>query len=1342
MPHYSLTPIDYDPFEDSNEIAAVIYTNEPQKEIWISCILGGREASLAYNESVSLDFKGVFHKAYFMEALQAVVARHEILRATVSPNGETLIIHKNMSWNTAVADLSSVQDQQAALQAFVSEEMQHEFDFENGPLFRFFIHKLSENNYYFSLVVHHIITDGWSLGVILEDLSKYYNAKVAGQTALLEAAPQISSYAIAQSVFNTSAAFQETKKFWLDMYSDTVPVLNMPIDYPRKSLRTYHANRIDYPLPMTLIAQLKATGAKAGCSMVNTLLAAFEIFLYQQTSQHDLVVGLPAAGQAASGDLGLVGHCVNLLPLRTKIDSNLRFLDYLKIRKKSFFDAYDHQNFTYGQLLQLLNVKRDQSRVPLVPVVFNIDMGMDSSVTFSDLNFKLISNPRQYETFEIFLNATGSAEEFILEWSYNTQLFKQERIEGMAAAFEMLIKSIVADPLMTINDFSVVKNEAYLKKLEEWNATEFIHPADRNLANLINQAALKFPDKKAITCNGKSISYQELIASSNQLCAWLRENGIKSGDIVGLSAERSLEMAIAMLAIMKSGAAYLPLDPEYPQERLNYMAEEADARMILISKSFSGRYGATRNEVIIEEIWPALSAYPTATQDSEVSGTALLYVLFTSGSTGKPKGVKISHQNMINFLLSMQQAPGIHDQDIVLAITTISFDISGLEIYLPLISGAGLVIVDTATSRDGRLLLDSIEKEHITFMQATPSTWRMLIDSGWSKKYPLKVLCGGEAFPEELVKQLLDKSAEVWNMYGPTETTVWSTLKQISSTDEPMTIGKPIYNTKIYITDEHMQLLGPGNYGEILIGGEGLSSGYLHQPQLTSEKFIPNPFSNIPNDKLYKTGDLGTFTENGEIILSGRIDQQVKIRGFRIELGEIETQLLLLKNIKQALVMAREDIPGNKRLVAYLILSADHQVLTEEELKRMVKEETDNWRKVLKRQLPDYMIPSAFVALQKFPLTPNHKVDKKLLPPPELEEVSSAKPGFTTKNEELIAEIWKNVLGLTNIGPGDNFFELGGHSLMAVKVMTAIEKNLGKRLPLATLFENSTIEKLARKIGTDAEEKWHSLVPIKVSGTKNPVFMVHGGGLNVLLYQSISKFMDEDQPVYGLQALGLSKPIATKTSIEEIAAEYVKEIIEVNPDDQFSLVGYSLGGLLAFEMGRQLIEKGKSVQFLGVIDTYTGNMRSLSKDSGLKSKIVRQFKKIPFIFKSFIKYPLDTLQYQAEIILFKIQNLFSSSIKSRNEHLTPYEEEIYKNYHIAHENFIIHEADLKVSLFRAEKRLYYLDDPIYLGWDQFAKKGVDIYVLPGDHATFLTAPLNADFSKKLQEVINKSKHDS
>jgi len=1328
MSQITLTPVDFNPFQEGKEITKVVFSNEPQKEIWLSCAIGGKESSLAYNESVSLDLKGIFHPEYFNSALQEVINRHEALRSTVSANGDMLLVYKHIPAALEEENIADLTDQTTYLDNFISSQMEQLFDLEEGPLFRLYLHKLSTYHHYFTLVIHHIIGDGWSLGVILEDLSKIYNTKVRGEYLQLEEAPQISKYAEEQKLFKQSGQYQETENYWMNMYKDIIPVLDLPTDYPRPSIRTYKAKRFDQHLPVPLVERLKIMGARVGSSLVNTLLSAFEIFLHLQTNQREIVVGLPAAGQSATENFGLVGHCVNLLPLKSSIDPASTFLAYLKKRKSEFFDAYDHQNFTFGQLINKLNIVRDHSRIPLVPVIFNIDMGMDDAVAFEKLDFTLISNPRAYETFELFMNATRSKSSFTLEWSYNTQLFKPATITKMAEDFDQLLHSLVSNPEITISELNSKKNEAWKDQLTSWVNTSAQYPSDSHLSELIEQTANKFPQKTAVIFNNQKLSYKELVIRSNQFAAYLAQQGIRVGDIIGLASERSIEMLICLLGILKAGAVYVPLDPEYPQERIEYMLEDAGAKILLISKAYSGHFKTGAKEIIIEDLSRALNNYPKTNPAIAVNANDLAYVLYTSGSTGQPKGVKITHRNLINFLCSMQSQPGITHEDRLLAITTISFDIAGLELYLPLITGAELIICDSESAKDGRLLLDLLTEKEITFMQATPSTWRMIIDSGWSKRLPVKILCGGEALPKELAELLVEKSSELWNMYGPTETTIWSTIKQIILEDSAITIGYPINNTTVYILNEEQQLLAPGVSGEIYIGGDGVAAGYLNQPALTAERFITDHISMSEGAKLYKTGDLGLFLDNGEIRYLGRIDQQVKIRGHRIELGEIESQLVAYKGIQQAVVLAREDTPNNKRLVAYVILAANED------------EDTTRWKNELLQHLPDYMVPADFVVLKEFPLTPNNKIDKKALPKPE-SKLSTPDSSYNRpkgKNEILVAEIWSSVLEMKEISANADFFELGGQSLLAVKVMTAIEKETGKRLPLSTLFENSTVAKLAKKIQSEEVEKYGALVPIKESGSKKPVYLIHGAGLNILLFKFISSYLDVEQPVYGLQAAGLSKPSPLLYSLEEISALYISEMLEMDPEGPYSLVGYSSGGFIAYEMAKQLLEMGKAVNFVGIIDSYAGGMDTLESRSTLfLKKIMRQFKKIPFILKSLIKYPKETISYQLNYLKYKL-NIVPAHFRPEEETFSTLEAEIHNSYNIAHKNYILQPAEIRVTLFSVDKRLYYLDDPIYLGWDKFAKKGLDIYPIPGDHITMLAAPNDKKFAHILQAALDKS----
>ena len=577
------------------------------------------------------------------------------------------------------------------------------------------------------------------------------------------------------------------------------------------------------------------------------------------------------------------------------------------------------------------------------------------------------------------------------------------------------------------------------------------------LHQLISEVAAQNPDRTAITCGGENISYRELNRKANQLAALLIRKNVKKGDNVGFSIDRGIEMVVLLLAIMKTGAVYIPLDPQFPLNRINYMLDDSKAVVLLVSEKYKGRYKSAAKELILEEVWKELNNYEGANPAIAVSGDDLIYILYTSGSTGNPKGVQVMHHGLTNLLLSIRQKPGISAQDKLLAVSTISFDIAATELFLPLISGAEVVLASAADAKDGRVLLEIVKREKITMMQATPYTWRIMLEAGWDEKTPINVLCTGEALPQELAEKLLMRASSLWNLYGPTETTIYSTIKQLTHADMRVTIGWPINNTSVYILDKCMKPSAAGIPGELFIGGDGVAKGYLNRAELTAEKFLDDPFAGTPGAKMYRTGDLGKFLANGEIECLGRIDAQVKIRGFRIETGEIEFQLSKEKDIKEGVVIARPDKNGVDKLVAFIVVYPDA------ESSNNSTAQIQNWKDSLKKAVPEYMVPDNFILVPEMPLTPNGKVDRRALAKSGAIAVEDARAYVAprTDMEKLLAGIWAEFLGVREIGMHDNFIELGGHSLIAVQVMTQIEKQTGKRLPLATLFDAETIEKLA-----------------------------------------------------------------------------------------------------------------------------------------------------------------------------------------------------------------------------------------------------------------------------------------
>ena len=1331
-------PVDFDPFAGP-EISLIAPASESQLEIWTSCLIGGDDANRAYNESASLLLTGIFDKPAMTRALQGLVNRHQSLRTVFSPDGKNICVYKELQLDTEYKDLSDepANEQQDYIRIINKRNALATFNLVTGPLFKASILKLAKHEHLLTLNAHHIICDGWSIGILMQDLSKLYSGFAKNESVSLPPAPAFSDFAIEQKAAIDSPEHKATKQYWVNQFKDSDHLLNLPADYPRPALRTYKSQRIDVKLNAILAAKIKQLGKSTGSSFVTTLLAAFEIFLQQLTGQEEIIIGLPSAGQPATGYFRLVGHCVNLLALRSCPKGNESFKTYLKKRRSDVLDAYEHQLYTFGSLLKALNIARDPSRIPLVPVMFNIDMGLDDDVRFYNLNHKLISNAREFENFELFLNIAGNEEAPTFEWSYNTQLFKAPSIRTMMDKFEYLLSKIVEAPDTLIADIPQANEGELALQQTARNNTKTAYPADKALHQLIDDIADNYPQNIALKFGSQTVSYLELQQQSNRLAALLIERKVKKGDKVAVAVDRSAEMVIALLAVMKAGGVYVPLDPQFPIDRIKFMLTDSEAVMLITSKEQKEKYQSSAEVLVLEEELGNISQYTDAPPAVTIGGDDLIYILYTSGSTGVPKGVQVSHRNIINFLYSMQDKPGITVKDKLLAVTTISFDISGLEMFLPLITGAQAYIANSAQAKDGNALLQIVKDEGVTIMQATPYTWRIMIEAGWDHTAKLKVICGGEALPLELAQRLLKRSVSLWNVYGPTETTVWSTVKQISVNDKVITIGKPINNTTIYILDKNSKILAPGVPGEIFIGGDGVAKGYFNRPQLNYEKFIDDPFAAEPGQKMYCTGDLGKFTLNGEIECLGRMDAQVKIRGYRIETGEIEYQLAQQPDIKDAVVMARPDPFGIDKLVAFVVADySDHE--------QSNQGQTSRWKDSLRKALPEYMVPDNFIEVPALPLTPNGKVDKKALLKFSIaqREEGSGYIAPRTDVEKMVADIWIACLGLKKIGVHDNFFELGGHSLIAVQVMSKIEQETGKRLPLATLFECSTVEKFAQLLNLDGKSvSWDSLVPIKPGGSKMPLYMVHGAGLNVLLFNTLAMGMSEDQPVYGLQAKGLNGIDTPLSSIEDIAAHYIAAIKEQNPYGPYALAGYSFGGIIAYEMAKQLEAQGKDVKMLAMFDTYA--YRSPHYDAPL----TKFYKRGKFFLKR-INYALrfsngfkETLADKGVAIKRKATRLywkFKYGDDQSKVGLFGYSNKVDEMNEYAEKHYQLKPYNIKVDLFRAVKRTFYMDDFENLGWTPYAEKGVRIHDIPGEHNTIFKAPNNIVFAEVLQKCLDEA----
>ncbi len=1052
-PHdLTLEPVEYNPFEHG-ELLLSAPSTEAQQEIWASVQMG-EDASCAFNESLGLRLEGPLDKEAFERAFQALVTRHEALRMSLSSDGKRLCIVPDLRTTLLFEDLSqaALETRSARMEAIKKEEVETPFPLSFGPLFRARLVCSAPQEHAFLFTVHHIASDGWSNAVLLQDLSALYTSFRQGLPHKLEPAERISDYATHQNQVRQKGENQADIDYWLKRFEGEVPVLDLLSLEPRAPVRSYSGAREDRLLSSDIVEKLKNLSSQTSTTLFVTLLGGFQAFLYRITGQDDLVVGIPAAGQAAEGHTRLVGHCVHLLPLRHQIQGTASFKTLLGSLQETMFDAYDHQAFTFGSLVKALRLPRDLSRIPLVPVVFNIDQGTPP-LEMGGLQTRFFSNPKRFSNFELSLNLVESGDSFVVECTYNRDLFDQETIRRRLAEFEALLGRAADEPEKPLGALTLLPDDEEELVLRTWNRTDQPLDSEATIPKLFEAQAHRVPSKIALECGSVKLSYETLNRRANGLALKLRKMGIGPESLVAIWMERSTQMVISMLAILKAGGAYLPLDPRYPKERVAFILEDAKASVVLTDARMAAFLPEHRAKTVA--IDDDARGYDSETAPvSSLHADHLAYVIYTSGSTGTPKGVEVPQRSLVNLLKSVARKPGLAENDRLLSATTIAFDISVAEIFLPLTVGATLIVAGEPAMEGGDGLIEAIERTEPTFLQGTPALWRVLVDSGWKGSQKLNIVSAGEALPLELAQELLTRTNRVWNMYGPTEATIYATGQQVKETDSKIFIGHPIDNTQIYILDSNRQPTPIGIPGEIYIAGTGVARGYLGRKSLTDERFVPNPFSSTAGARMYRTGDIARFRPSGSIEYLGRSDHQVKLRGFRIELGEIEVVIGEHPAVARAVVMVREDRPKDQRLVAYYETESGQEVLDAQ------------LRLLLAKKLPDYMVPQHFVPVEAFPLTPNGKVDKKALPSPKNQHAdrkADAKPP-QTPTEKGLAKIWVEVLNLEHLGREDSFFELGGHSLSAIGMLKRARDTFSVPLSLRDVFEAPSLSGLATHI--------------------------------------------------------------------------------------------------------------------------------------------------------------------------------------------------------------------------------------------------------------------------------------
>jgi amino acid adenylation domain-containing protein len=1014
--------------------------------------------------------------------------------------------------------------------------------------------------------------------------------------------------------------------YWQTQLADAPTLLQLPTDYPRPAVQSDRGSRQALHFSAALTQQLERFSQAAGVTLYMTLLTGFGILLYRYSGQSDLLIGSPIADQNRAEPL--VDCFTNTLALRLQFEHDLSFAQTLSQVRETTLDSFDYQDVPFEQVVEALQPERSLSHSPLFQVMFVLQNTLQE---VPEVTSKPLVSDRLSTKFDLTLSMEMTASGLVGSWEYCIDLFAAETITRMSGHLQQLLEAAVSAPETSVSRLPFLTEEERHQLLVQWNDTATDYPQDQCIHQLFEAQVEETPDAVAAVFELQQLTYQDLNARANQLAHYLQSLGVKPETLVGLCVERSLDMLVGLLGILKAGGAYVPLDPSYPEERLQFMLQDSAAPVLLTQQKLATELPTYDVQVIcIDADGPEISRCRTQNVDSQVQPDNLAYILYTSGSTGKPKGVMLQHQSVVNFLTSMRSRPGLEKSDCLNAVTTLSFDIAALELYLPLICGARVMIVPRPVTRDGGALALQLQQSPSTVMQATPVTWKMVLESSsWSGlDHDFAILCGGEGLSASLSEQFLQITDKVWNLYGPTETTVWSTCYRVPTQLETETgvvkgvqpIGRPIANTQIYILDAYLQPVPIGVVGELHIGGVGLARGYLNRPELTAEKFIPNPFG---PGRLYKTGDLARYLPDGNIECLGRIDHQVKVRGFRIELGEIEAALSKHPQVQQVGVTAREE-----QLVAYVV---------SQEIQLSFKE----LRTFLRAQLPDYMVPNIFVQLETLPLTPNGKVNYKALPVPDQSRTSLEKDFALpcTATEAKLAAIWSNLLRVNEISIHDDFFQMGGHSLMAVQLFAQIEKAFGKTLPLITLLQASTIAELANELSdSKGAQPWSSLVAMQNQGSKPPLFCIHGVGANVLGFRELAHYLGPEQPFYGLQARGLDGREPPLDKIEGMARQYLQEIQGIYPKGPYLLAGYCSGGLIALEIAHMLDAQGETVALLALIEPAPVRQSVLKRSlmdrvEDLRDRLTRQ---------GFV----GTITYQYQKIISQIYQQFGLPLSS------------------------------------------------------------------------------------------------
>jgi len=1306
-----------------------------QERLWFLDEMQTKGATQNYSFAINLH--GKLDLTILRRSLQKVIARHDVLRTTFKiVDGEPVqLITDDLDWDLVVVDLSAhdEDEQNAILSQSLADEVYIKFDLQYGPLFYAKFFKIDENDHVLLFNAHATIFDESSRALFLSELLILYKGFRQNQERILPDLPaQYTTFTQHERDQFQGEALEKHTQYWKSTLAGASQSLELPLDQPRPPIQSYRGRTTSFILNEELTRSMKALGERAGVTAGDVLLTCFVALIHRYTGQEDFLVGRRIANRALAETALLIGRFSNVLVLRAGLTGELSFLNVLERLTQTSKEAVDNHNVPFELLVDRFETGRDLSRSPLIQVVFDDSDGDISLPRIEGLTVKPLAPVNAVAQFDLLLSARDAGETLDAQLTYAEDLFDPETISRLIGHLQTIIERAAIHSDQPLSALPLLTAAERDDLLVNWNDSSMSYPRDRCIHQLIEEQTDRAPEAVAISFEGEILSYGELDRRANQLAHYLRKRGVGPDVLVGICLERSPQIYVAILGVLKAGGAYVPLDPGYPRDRLQFILADSQAEVLIVEGCVADRAPPHEGTLVaIDTDWPQIATGSDARPGVEMEPCNRAYVIFTSGSTGKPKGVQIEHRSAVNLFHTMKDRPGLTAEDIWLSSTPISFDMVIPELFLPLVVGARIALVSRAVAQDGPRLAKELTRSNATVFQATPSTWRMLLEVEWPGGPGLKALCGGEATPRDLAKQLLPKVASLWNMYGPTETTVWSTTYPVTDTSRhSIPIGRPLGNTQIYILDRNLNPVPIGVPGELHIGGDGVARGYLNRPDLTAERFIPDPFSNRPADRIYKTGDLARYLPNGNIDFLGRMDNQVKVRGFRIELGEIEAVLAQHPRIRQNVAVVYLDAVGVGQLAAYIIPDSD-AVLDTAEL-----------RAFLKKKLPDYMVPTLFVPMETFPQTPSGKVDRNALPAPTSDHSRAGDADYTaprTPTEEALATIWSESLNIERVGVRDNFFDLGGHSLLAIRMFSKIDKKFSRQVPLGTLFQAPTIEQLAQVLDSQ-QDTWTPMVSIQESGTAPPFFCVGGG---ILHMRNLSQHLGADQPFYALQTETLEGEQLLEAQLDRIASSMVEEVRSIQPKGPYYLGGAYGSAMVSLEMARQLQTQGEDVAILVAFNTLP-KRREHSTSRRVINRIGTMLRTSPARWSERLR-EIDWLHAKESVMSFLWQVAYKYH-KAIGRPMPRY----LRTGHYA--EMLVRRAASQYTPgepFRGDVVLYLTghwwdlnaDDP-FRGWQNLVDRPPHPVQVPGDPCTMFTEPNVTVLGQRLKDCLEEVRNSS